>query len=126
MSTTTGNGVQTENLSAVRQIPLVTSTLSYLYGTIRWTITITLIVFPTRLTPGSSVAMEGQELRQICQDVGTLRAHLTALQKEGELQDVWCHVGYVLDFLLFRIYLLLISFYALVIIYMWCIWVAQT
>ncbi|CAL8345264.1 unnamed protein product [Gadus morhua 'NCC'] len=75
---------------------------------------------------GSSVAMEGQELRQICQDVGTLRAHLTALQKEGELQDVWCHVGYVLDFLLFRIYLLLISFYALVIIYMWCIWVAQT
>ncbi|CAL8309713.1 unnamed protein product [Lota lota] len=74
----------------------------------------------------SLVVADVPELRQICQDVGQLRAHLTALQKEGELQDVWCHVGYVLDFLLFRVYLLLISFYALVIIYMWCIWVRQT
>ncbi|CAL8393529.1 unnamed protein product [Boreogadus saida] len=103
VSTTTGNGVQTKTVQLRDKSPIVTSTLS-----------------------GSSVAMEGQELRQICQDVGTLRAHLTALQKEGELQDVWCHVGYVLDFLLFRIYLLIISCYALVIIYMWCIWVAQT
>ncbi|KAJ0064971.1 hypothetical protein NL108_000934 [Boleophthalmus pectinirostris] len=45
--------------------------------------------------------------------------------KESELQDQWCHVGYVLDFLLFRIYLLLISCYAMVIICMWCIWISQ-
>uniref|UniRef100_A0A4W5L0V5 5-hydroxytryptamine (serotonin) receptor 3A n=1 Tax=Hucho hucho TaxID=62062 RepID=A0A4W5L0V5_9TELE len=45
--------------------------------------------------------------------------------KEGVLQEQWCHVGYVLDFLLFRIYLLLISCYAMVIISMWCIWINQ-
>uniref|UniRef100_A0A4W6D928 5-hydroxytryptamine (serotonin) receptor 3A n=1 Tax=Lates calcarifer TaxID=8187 RepID=A0A4W6D928_LATCA len=66
------------------------------------------------------------ELQQICQYLGDLRAHLTSLQKESELQDQWCHVGYVLDFLLFRIYLLLISCYALVIISMWCIWISQS
>uniref|UniRef100_A0A672J4C5 5-hydroxytryptamine (serotonin) receptor 3A n=1 Tax=Salarias fasciatus TaxID=181472 RepID=A0A672J4C5_SALFA len=66
------------------------------------------------------------ELSQICQYLGDLRAHLTSLQKESELQDQWCHVGYVLDFLLFRIYLLLITFYALVIISMWCVWISQS
>ncbi|XP_076007342.1 5-hydroxytryptamine receptor 3A [Genypterus blacodes] len=65
------------------------------------------------------------ELQQICQHLGELRGHLTSLQKESELQDQWCHVGYVLDFLLFRIYLLLITCYAMVIICMWCIWISQ-
>nr|XP_033477912.1 5-hydroxytryptamine receptor 3A-like [Epinephelus lanceolatus] len=65
------------------------------------------------------------ELQQICQYLSDLRAHLTSLQKESELQDQWCHVGYVLDFLLFRIYLLLISCYALVIISMWCVWISH-
>uniref|UniRef100_A0A3Q2XTY3 5-hydroxytryptamine receptor 3A-like n=1 Tax=Hippocampus comes TaxID=109280 RepID=A0A3Q2XTY3_HIPCM len=63
-----------------------------------------------------------EELQQICQHLSELRAYLTSMQKENELQEQWCHVGYVLDFLLFRIYLLLISCYALVIISMWCIW----
>ncbi|XP_028259739.1 uncharacterized protein LOC114434618 [Parambassis ranga] len=58
------------------------------------------------------------ELQQICHYLRDLRNHLTSLQKESELQDQWCHVGYVLDYLLFRIYLLLITFYALVIISM--------
>uniref|UniRef100_A0A671Z4H2 Neurotransmitter-gated ion-channel transmembrane domain-containing protein n=1 Tax=Sparus aurata TaxID=8175 RepID=A0A671Z4H2_SPAAU len=53
-------------------------------------------------------------------------SHLISMQKESELQEQWCHVGYVLDYLLFRIYLLLISCYALVIISMWCIWISQT
>ncbi|KAM4629841.1 5-hydroxytryptamine receptor 3A-like [Polymixia lowei] len=66
------------------------------------------------------------ELKQICRDLSELRAHLTSLQKESEMQDQWCHVGYVLDYLLFRIYLLLISCYAMVIICMWCIWISQT
>uniref|UniRef100_A0AAY4DUH7 5-hydroxytryptamine receptor 3A-like n=1 Tax=Denticeps clupeoides TaxID=299321 RepID=A0AAY4DUH7_9TELE len=65
------------------------------------------------------------ELIQICKDVSVMRSHLSSLQKEEELQDQWCHVGYVLDFLLFRIYLMLISFYAFVIICMWCIWFNQ-
>lgn len=83
-------------------------------------------ITPTAPPAGSVVVADVPELRQICQDVGELRAHLSALQKESELQDLWCHVGYVLDFLLFRIYLLLITCYALVIIYMWCIWISQT
>ncbi|KAJ8418886.1 hypothetical protein AAFF_G00003850 [Aldrovandia affinis] len=65
------------------------------------------------------------ELTQICQDVSLMRTHLTSLQKESEMQDQWCHVGYVMDFLLFRIYLLLIILYAVVIICMWCIWFSQ-
>ncbi|KAF3690819.1 5-hydroxytryptamine receptor 3A [Channa argus] len=65
------------------------------------------------------------ELQQICLYLGDLRAHLTSLQKENELQEQWCHVGYVLDYLLFRTYLLIISCYALVIITMWCIWISQ-
>uniref|UniRef100_A0A3Q3GIM0 5-hydroxytryptamine (serotonin) receptor 3A n=1 Tax=Labrus bergylta TaxID=56723 RepID=A0A3Q3GIM0_9LABR len=74
------------------------------------------------LLPGTAAP---PELQQICQYLGDLRDHLTSLKKESELQEQWCHVGYVLDFLLFRIYLLLISCYALVIIFMWCIWISQ-
>ncbi|KAM8887732.1 5-hydroxytryptamine receptor 3A [Synchiropus picturatus] len=66
------------------------------------------------------------ELQQICQYLGDLRGHLTSLKKESELQEQWCHVGYILDFLLFRIYLLIICCYALVIVSMWCIWISQS
>nr|XP_046247898.1 5-hydroxytryptamine receptor 3A-like [Scatophagus argus] len=88
------------------------------------------IIQPTSQTPSQHPASNGgttalPELQQICQYLGDLRAHLTSLQKESELQEQWCHVGYVLDFLLFRIYLLLISCYALVIISMWCVWISQ-
>ncbi|XP_042179616.1 5-hydroxytryptamine receptor 3A [Oncorhynchus tshawytscha] len=79
----------------------------------------------TTSTIGPGVVSSVPELRQICQDLSDLRAHLTSMQKEGVLQEQWCHVGYVLDFLLFRIYLLLISCYAMVIICMWCIWINQ-
>uniref|UniRef100_A0A4W6D8A1 Neurotransmitter-gated ion-channel transmembrane domain-containing protein n=1 Tax=Lates calcarifer TaxID=8187 RepID=A0A4W6D8A1_LATCA len=82
------------------------------------------VILPIAVTPPGIAALP--ELQQICQYLGDLRAHLTSLQKESELQDQWCHVGYVLDFLLFRIYLLLISCYALVIISMWCIWISQS
>lgn len=75
------------------------------------------------MLPGSAAL---PELQQICQYLVDLRAHLVSLQKENQLQDQWCHVGYVLDFLLFRIYLLLISCYALVIIAMWCLWISQS
>lgn len=73
--------------------------------------------------PGTSAL---PELQQICQYLAELRAHLVSLQKESQLLDQWCHVGYVLDFLLFRIYLLIISCYAMVIVTMWCIWITQT
>ncbi|KAL3978971.1 C-X-C motif chemokine 10 [Sarotherodon galilaeus] len=66
------------------------------------------------------------ELQQICQYLAELGAHLLSLQKESQLLHQWCHVGYVLDFLLFRIYLLLISCYAMVIVTMWCIWITQS
>ncbi|XP_036443278.1 5-hydroxytryptamine receptor 3A [Colossoma macropomum] len=62
------------------------------------------------------------ELVEICADLRAMRSHLNVLQREEKLQDQWCHVGYILDFLLFRIYLIIITCYALVIISMWCIW----
>uniref|UniRef100_A0A3B4CI49 5-hydroxytryptamine receptor 3A n=1 Tax=Pygocentrus nattereri TaxID=42514 RepID=A0A3B4CI49_PYGNA len=62
------------------------------------------------------------ELVEICADLRAMRSHLNVLQREEKLQDQWCHVGYILDFLLFRIYLVIITCYALVIISMWCIW----
>ncbi|XP_072517210.1 5-hydroxytryptamine receptor 3A [Salminus brasiliensis] len=65
------------------------------------------------------------ELVEICADLRAMRTHLSVLQREERLQDQWCHVGYILDFLLFRIYLMLITCYALVIISMWCIWMYQ-
>ncbi|XP_054645682.1 5-hydroxytryptamine receptor 3A-like [Dunckerocampus dactyliophorus] len=65
------------------------------------------------------------QLQQICQHLSELRAHVISAQKESELHERWCHVGYVLDFLLFRIYLLLISCYAVVIISMWCVWISH-
>ncbi|XP_062869425.1 uncharacterized protein LOC134331821 [Trichomycterus rosablanca] len=70
-------------------------------------------------------ALSVPELEEIAECVRAMRSHLTLLQKEDLLQEEWCHVGYVLDFLLFRIYLLLITCYALVIILMWCIWMYQ-
>uniref|UniRef100_A0A669B0E5 Neurotransmitter-gated ion-channel transmembrane domain-containing protein n=1 Tax=Oreochromis niloticus TaxID=8128 RepID=A0A669B0E5_ORENI len=75
------------------------------------------------LLPGTSAL---PELQQICQYLGELGAHLLSLQKESQLLHQWCHVGYVLDFLLFRIYLLFISCYAMVIVTMWCIWITQS
>lgn len=81
------------------------------------------MTFSCTLAAGSAVP---SELQQICQYLVELRTHLVSLQKESQLQDQWCQVGYVLDFLLFRIYLLLISFYALVIICMWCLWISQS
>ncbi|XP_066503163.1 5-hydroxytryptamine receptor 3A-like [Hoplias malabaricus] len=62
------------------------------------------------------------ELVEICSDLKVMRSHLNVLQREEQIQEQWRHIGYVLDFLLFRIYLLIISCYACVIISMWCIW----
>lgn len=88
-----------------------------------------LVLIPDHVavTPTVAVPLPGlTELQQIREYLGDLRDHLTSLQRESQLQDQWCHVGYVLDYLLFRIYLLLISCYALVIISMWCVWISQS
>lgn len=85
-------------------------------------------VWITSLTPASlpPYAASLPELQQICRYLADLRDHLVSLRKESELMSQWCHVGYVLDALLFRIYLLLISCYALVIVSMWCVWITQS
>ncbi|KAK1168387.1 5-hydroxytryptamine receptor 3A-like [Acipenser oxyrinchus oxyrinchus] len=62
------------------------------------------------------------ELQQICRDLGMVRAHIDSLRLQQDLEEEWIHVGYVLDYLLFRVYLVLITLYALVITCMWCIW----
>ncbi|KAL4608185.1 5-hydroxytryptamine receptor 3A-like [Arapaima gigas] len=82
-------------------------------------------VVPDVSTPIPNRIPHLPELAQISTDLRLMRLHLTSLQQESALQDQWCHVGYVLDFLLFRTYLLIITMYALVIICMWCIWYRQ-
>lgn len=72
-----------------------------------------------------TMTLDVPELRQISKDLSEMNSYLTILRKEDHLQNQWCHVGYILDFLLFRIYLLMITGYALVIICMWCIWMKQ-
>uniref|UniRef100_A0A4W4E7L4 5-hydroxytryptamine (serotonin) receptor 3A n=1 Tax=Electrophorus electricus TaxID=8005 RepID=A0A4W4E7L4_ELEEL len=81
-----------------------------------------LLTLCSLISASGSSGLTVPELTEICHDLKAMRAHLTLLQRETELQDQWCHVGYILDLLLFRIYLLLITCYALVIISMWCIW----
>nr|XP_055074731.1 5-hydroxytryptamine receptor 3A isoform X1 [Misgurnus anguillicaudatus] len=71
------------------------------------------------------VTLDVPILRQISKDLSDMHSYFSVLRKEDQLQDQWCHVGYILDFLLFRIYLLIITGYALVIIIMWCIWMNQ-
>uniref|UniRef100_A0A673GV40 Neurotransmitter-gated ion-channel transmembrane domain-containing protein n=1 Tax=Sinocyclocheilus rhinocerous TaxID=307959 RepID=A0A673GV40_9TELE len=63
-----------------------------------------------------TMTLDVPELRQISQDLREMNTYLSILRKEDHLQNQWCHVGYILDFLLFRIYLLIITGYALVII----------
>ncbi|MGH0174009.1 UNVERIFIED_CONTAM: hypothetical protein FKN15_071539, partial [Acipenser sinensis] len=68
------------------------------------------------------VSQASPELQQICRDLGMVRAHIDSLRLQQDLEEEWIHVGYVLDYLLFRVYLVLITLYALVITCMWCIW----
>ncbi|XDV21962.1 hypothetical protein PO909_026952 [Leuciscus waleckii] len=78
-----------------------------------------------QLNVSGTMTLDVPELRQISKDLSEMNSYLTILRKEDHLQNQWCHVGYILDFLLFRIYLLIITGYALVIICMWCIWMKQ-
>ncbi|XP_051979667.1 5-hydroxytryptamine receptor 3A-like [Xyrauchen texanus] len=76
----------------------------------------------TQQKTSGAMTLELPELRQISKYLREMHSYLSILRREDELQDQWCHVGYILDFLLFRIYLLIITGYGLVIICMWCIW----
>ncbi|TRZ00011.1 hypothetical protein DNTS_022351, partial [Danionella cerebrum] len=62
-----------------------------------------------------AMTLDVPELRQISRDLREMSAYLSILRREDHLQNQWCHVGYILDYLLFRIYLLIITGYALVI-----------
>lgn len=86
---------------------------------------VVLSMCPQTCPVSGALPLSVPELSQICQDVNVIRSHISELQRENRLQDRWCHVGYILDFLLFRTYLLLITCYAFVIICMWCIWINQ-
>ncbi|KAK2907226.1 hypothetical protein Q8A67_006211 [Cirrhinus molitorella] len=79
----------------------------------------------TSTNASGTMTLDVPELRQISQDLKEMSTYLSIISKEDHLQNQWCHVGYILDFLLFRVYLLIITGYALVIICMWCIWINQ-
>ncbi|XP_039626088.1 5-hydroxytryptamine receptor 3A-like [Polypterus senegalus] len=67
-------------------------------------------------------SLANTEVQQISRDLASVRSHLDELQIQQSREEEWIHVGYILDFLLFRVYLFFILAYALVIICTWCIW----
>ncbi|RXN13592.1 5-hydroxytryptamine receptor 3A-like protein [Labeo rohita] len=79
----------------------------------------------TSTSASGTMTLDVPELRQISQDLREMNTYLSILRKEDHLQNQWCHVGYILDIVLFRVYLFIITGYALVIICMWCIWMNQ-
>ncbi|KAM4694322.1 5-hydroxytryptamine receptor 3A-like [Discoglossus pictus] len=62
------------------------------------------------------------QLALISQNLHRVREMLENQHKEQAQQDEWVQVGYVLDSLLYRLYLIFIGSYAVIIISVWCIW----
>uniref|UniRef100_H3AXG3 5-hydroxytryptamine receptor 3A n=1 Tax=Latimeria chalumnae TaxID=7897 RepID=H3AXG3_LATCH len=61
-----------------------------------------------------------QDLLWISEDIRAIRSYLELHYREKEFEREWILIGSVLDSLLYRIYLLFISVYAIVISSLWC------
>ncbi|XP_053546088.1 5-hydroxytryptamine receptor 3A [Bombina bombina] len=62
-----------------------------------------------------------ETIERILQEISTIRKYLLR-REECETADEWLQVGYVLDSLLFRVYLLVILAYAVTLATMWIYW----
>ncbi|XP_078521559.1 5-hydroxytryptamine receptor 3A-like [Lissotriton helveticus] len=63
-----------------------------------------------------------QQLEHISQDLLSIRGFLERHQQEREKESEWVRIGYILDSLLYRLYLSFVAIYAVVIISLWCVW----
>ncbi|KAJ1087411.1 hypothetical protein NDU88_000583 [Pleurodeles waltl] len=72
--------------------------------------------------PHPDCAHTRQQLEQISQDLLSIRGFLERHQQEREEEGEWVRIGYILDSLLYRLYLSFVAIYAMVIISLWCVW----
>ncbi|XP_053567914.1 5-hydroxytryptamine receptor 3A-like [Bombina bombina] len=75
------------------------------------------LILPDALCPGPE-----WQLALISQNLRRVREMLESRCQLQEQEEEWVQVGYILDSLLYRLYLICIGSYAIVITSMWCIW----
>nr|XP_015217014.1 PREDICTED: 5-hydroxytryptamine receptor 3C-like [Lepisosteus oculatus] len=75
-----------------------------------------------------SVILEDQSgamihnLQKLSQDVEVIRAHLDSQSQYHSTQGEWIQIAYIWDCLLFRLYVLLLLIFTVMIIASWCMW----
>ncbi|XP_075122985.1 5-hydroxytryptamine receptor 3A-like [Leptodactylus fuscus] len=72
---------------------------------------------PEALCPGTE-----RQLALISQNLRMVREMLESRNQLRAQEEEWIQVGYVLDSLLYRLYLIFIGSYAVIIISVWCVW----
>ncbi|KAM8953074.1 5-hydroxytryptamine receptor 3A-like [Pelodytes ibericus] len=75
------------------------------------------ILPPDALSPGPE-----RQLALISQNLHYVREIIESKNQLQEQEEEWVQVGYVLDCLLYRLYLIFIGCYAIIIISVWCVW----
>uniref|UniRef100_W5MSY2 5-hydroxytryptamine receptor 3A n=1 Tax=Lepisosteus oculatus TaxID=7918 RepID=W5MSY2_LEPOC len=61
-------------------------------------------------------------LQKLSQDVEVIRAHLDSQSQYHSTQGEWIQIAYIWDCLLFRLYVLLLLIFTVMIIASWCMW----
>ncbi|XP_043926700.1 5-hydroxytryptamine receptor 3E-like [Protopterus annectens] len=72
------------------------------------------------LPPGGLPSFFTQRLLEISHDLFIIRSSLESQSAEKLYEGTWIQIAYVLDSLLYRLYLMCISIYTIVIICLWC------
>ncbi|XP_072000219.1 5-hydroxytryptamine receptor 3A-like [Engystomops pustulosus] len=72
---------------------------------------------PEALCPGAE-----RQLALISQNLRMVREMLESRNQLRAQEEEWVQVGYILDSLLYRLYLIFLGSYAIIIISVWCVW----
>ncbi|XP_069829574.1 5-hydroxytryptamine receptor 3A-like isoform X2 [Dendropsophus ebraccatus] len=72
---------------------------------------------PEALCPGTE-----RQLAVISQNLSMVREMLEGRNDLRAQEEEWIQVGYILDSLMYRLYLIFIGSYAIIIISVWCVW----
>ncbi|KAM9316578.1 5-hydroxytryptamine receptor 3A-like [Gastrophryne carolinensis] len=63
-----------------------------------------------------------RHLAVISQNLGVVREMLESKKQLQAQEEEWVHIGNILDSLLYRMYLIFITSYAIILISIWCVW----
>ncbi|XP_053316343.1 5-hydroxytryptamine receptor 3A-like [Spea bombifrons] len=77
---------------------------------------------PELLSPNALSPVPERQLATISQNLHTVRKIMEDKNHLQLQEEEWIQVGYILDSLLYRLYLILIGSYAITIISVWCAW----